>query len=141
MPGEETTETDSRSQRSRASRWGGQVLTRPRRSRSRAACPGRFLSDAPNPTTRPYESRHRAQAVRDVIPNTNAIESLNYQLRKVTKTRGSFPTDEALLKLLYLAIRNLGRTDRFGDTSSATWHWRAALNQFELFFPGRLRLA
>jgi putative transposase len=79
--------------------------------------------------------------IRTVVYTTNAIESLNYQLRKVTKTRGSFPTDEALLKLIYLAIRNLGRTDRFGDTSTATWHWRAALNQFEIFFPGRLRLA
>jgi putative transposase len=79
--------------------------------------------------------------VRTVIYTTNAIESLNYQLRKVTKTRGHFPTDEALLKLLYLAIRNLGRSDRFGDTSTASWNWRAALNQFEIFFPGRLRLA
>jgi putative transposase len=79
--------------------------------------------------------------IRTVIYTTNAIESLNYQLRKVTKTRGHFPTDQALMKLLYLAIRNLGRADRFGDTSSATWHWRAALNQFEIFFPGRLRLA
>ena len=59
----------------------------------------------------------------------------------MTKTRGHFPTDEALLKLLYLAIRNLGRSDRFGDTSTASWNWRAALNQFEIFFPGRLRLA
>jgi putative transposase len=79
--------------------------------------------------------------IRTVIYTTNAIESLNYQLRKVTKTRGHFPTDEALLKLLYLAVRNLGRSDRFGDTSNASWNWRAALNQFEIFFPGRLRLA
>jgi putative transposase len=79
--------------------------------------------------------------IRTVIYTTNAIESLNYQLRKVTKTRGHFPTDAALLKLLYLAVRNLGRADRFGDTSNASWNWRAALNQFELFFPGRLKLA
>lgn len=78
--------------------------------------------------------------IRTVIYTTNAIESLNYQLRKVTKTRGHFPNDDALLKLLYLAVRNLGRADRFGDTSNASWHWRAALNQFEIFFPGRLRL-
>jgi transposase-like protein len=79
--------------------------------------------------------------IRTVIYTTNAIESLNYQLRKVTKTRGHFPNDEALLKLLYLAVRNLGRGDRFGDTSTATWNWRAALNQFEIFFPGRLPVA
>jgi putative transposase len=75
--------------------------------------------------------------IRTVIYTTDAIESL----RKVTKTRGYFPNDDALLKLLYLAIRNLGRTDHFGDTSNATWNWRAALNQFEIFFPGRLRVA
>jgi putative transposase len=79
--------------------------------------------------------------IRTVIYTTNAIESLNYQLRKVTKTRGHFPTDEALLKLLYLAVRNLGRSDRFGDTSNASWNWRAALNQFEIYFPGRLHIA
>jgi putative transposase len=79
--------------------------------------------------------------IRSVIYTTNAIESLNYQLRKVTKTRGHFPSDQALIKLLYLAVRNLNTGGRFGDTSNATWHWRAALNQFELFFPGRLQLA
>jgi putative transposase len=79
--------------------------------------------------------------IRTVIYTTNAIESLNYQLRKVTKTRGHFPSDQALIKLLYLAVRNLNTGGRFGDTSSATWHWRAALNQLELFFPGRLPLA
>ena len=42
------------------------------------------------------------------------IESINYQLRKITKTRGHFPTDEALLKLLYLGCRELGRTTRAG---------------------------
>jgi putative transposase len=75
-----------------------------------------------------------------VIYTTNAIESLNYQLRKITKSRGHFPTDQALLKLLYLGVRNLDKGHRFGNTSSATWHWREALNQMELFFPGRLPL-
>ncbi len=78
--------------------------------------------------------------IRTVIYTTNAIESLNYQLRKVTKTRGHFPTDQALLKLLYLAVRNIHKGQRFGDTSSASWHWREALNQMEMFFPGRLQL-
>ena len=55
--------------------------------------------------------------------------------------QGHFPNEDAARKLLYLAIRNLGRSDRFGDTSTASWNWRAALNQFEIFFPGRLRLA
>ena len=38
------------------------------------------------------------------------IESINYQLRKITKTRGHFPTDDALIKLLYLGCREMGRT-------------------------------
>ena len=46
-------------------------------------------------------------AIRKIIYTTNAIESLNYQLRKVTKTRGHFPTEDAVLKILYLAIRNI----------------------------------
>ncbi|WP_103021785.1 IS256 family transposase, partial [Mycobacterium avium] len=45
--------------------------------------------------------------IRKIIYTTNAIESLNYQLRKVTKARGSFPSDAAAMKLLYLAIRNI----------------------------------
>ena len=47
-------------------------------------------------------------AIRKIIYTTNAVESLNYQLRKVTKTRGHFPTDDAVYKILYLAIRNIG---------------------------------
>ena len=45
--------------------------------------------------------------VRKVIYTTNMIESINYQLRKITKTRGHFLTDEALIKLLYLGCREL----------------------------------
>jgi transposase-like protein len=44
--------------------------------------------------------------LRKLIYTTNAIESLNYQLRKVTKAKGHFPNDEAAIKLLYLALRN-----------------------------------
>jgi putative transposase len=47
-------------------------------------------------------------AIRKMIYTTNAVESLNRSLRKIIKTRGSFPTDEAALKLLFLAIRNAG---------------------------------
>ena len=45
-------------------------------------------------------------AVRKIIYTTNVIESLNRVIRKTTKTRGSFPTDDAATKLIYLAIRN-----------------------------------
>jgi putative transposase len=79
--------------------------------------------------------------IRTVIYTTNAIESLNYQLRKITKNRGHFPNDDALLKLLYLGIRNIGDDRRVGATGGAGWHWKQALNQFEIYFPGRLQLA
>jgi putative transposase len=76
--------------------------------------------------------------VRTVIYTTNMIESINYRLRKVTKTRGHFPTDEALVKLLYLACRDMGRTHRAGQGGRSSYNWKAALNQFDLMFPGRL---
>jgi len=44
---------------------------------------------------------------RHFIPGTNAIESLNYQLRKIIKNRGHFPSDDAAIKLLWLAIRDI----------------------------------
>ena len=78
--------------------------------------------------------------VRRVIYTTNMIESINYRLRKISKTRGHFPTDDALIKLLYLGCRDLG-VDHVRQTagrSLATGSWRAALNQFDLMFPGRL---
>ena len=52
-----------------------------------------------------------APEARKVIYTTNMIESINYQLRKISKTRGHFPNDDALVKLLYLGCRELGRTD------------------------------
>lgn len=75
--------------------------------------------------------------IRKIVYTTNAIESLNYQLRKVTKTRGHFPTDDAVLKILYLAIRNIGH-QRGGDLGTGTWGWKRALNAFVIAFPGRL---
>ena len=80
-----------------------------------------------------------APEIRKIIYTTNAIESLNFCIRKVTKTRGSFPTDEAAQKLIYLAIRNLSPT-RSGDLGTGTHGWTAALNAFALQFPGRLPL-
>jgi putative transposase len=77
--------------------------------------------------------------VRKVIYTTNMIESINYQLRKISKTRGHFPTDEALIKLLYLGIRDLGRhRTTHGQGGRPTYSWRIALNQFDVMFPGRL---
>lgn len=78
-------------------------------------------------------------AIRKIIYTTNAIESLNYQLRKVSKTRGHFPTDDAVLKILYLAIRNIGNT-RGGEIGTNTQGWKQALNALAIAFPGRLPL-
>ena len=76
-------------------------------------------------------------SVRKIIYTTNAIESLNYQLRKVTKTRGSFPTDDAVLKIFYLAIDNIGH-NRGGELGTHTQGWKQALNAFAVAFPGRI---
>jgi len=76
-------------------------------------------------------------AIRKVIYTTNAIESLNYQLRKITKTKGHFPTDDAVLKILYLALRNIG-SKRGGELGTGTWGWKQALNALAIAFPGRL---
>jgi putative transposase len=76
-------------------------------------------------------------AIRKIIYTTNAIESLNYQLRKITKTRGSFPTDDAVFKILYLGIRNITNT-RGGELGTGTQGWKQALNALTIAFPGRL---
>jgi putative transposase len=96
-------------------------------------------------------------AVRKLLYTTNAIESLNYQLRKVTKARGHFPGDDAVVKLLWLAIINiedkrarerLARRQATGKRSDQparlvegqrVLNWREALNELDRAYPGRLR--
>jgi len=77
--------------------------------------------------------------IRKVIYTTNQIESINYQLRKVTKNRGHFPNDDAAIKLLYLALRNIN-PERGGDLGTGSYGWKRALNAFAIHFPGRLPL-
>jgi putative transposase len=71
------------------------------------------------------------EEIRRVIYTTNAVESLHMSLRKVTKNRGSFPSEEAAFKLLYLALRNAGK--RWKSVQG----WREAMRQFEMIYPGR----
>jgi putative transposase len=71
--------------------------------------------------------------IRKAIYTTNAIESLNRSLRKVSKNRGSFPNDESALKLLYLALRNISK-----KWTMPIRLWKQALNQFVILFPGRM---
>lgn len=78
--------------------------------------------------------------VRRVVYTTNMIESINYQLRKVTKNRGHFPNEKAALKLLYLAVRNI-TTERGGEAGTGTWGWTSCLNQLAIYFPGRFQVA
>jgi len=69
--------------------------------------------------------------IRRVLTTTNAIESLHMQLRKIIKTRGHFPTDDAAAKLLYLALRNIKK--RWHPAP----HWQLALSHFAVLFPDR----
>jgi putative transposase len=77
--------------------------------------------------------------LRRVVYTTNAIESINFQLRKITKTRGHFPSDEAAMKLLYLGFRNIS-SKRGGESGTGTRGWKTALNTLVVLFPGRLPL-
>jgi putative transposase len=77
--------------------------------------------------------------LRRVVYTTNAIESINFQLRKITKTRGHFPSDEAAMKLLYLGLRNIS-SKRGGESGTGTQGWKTALNTLVVLFPGRLCL-
>ena len=71
-------------------------------------------------------------AVRRVIYTTTAIERLHMRLRKIIKTRGHFPTDDAALKLLWLALQNT-----FANTTRSVREWHEAMNQFAIFYGDR----
>jgi putative transposase len=70
--------------------------------------------------------------IRKVIYTTNAVESLNMSLRKIIKTRASFPNEEAATRLIYLALRNHSKKWSFIQG------WREALNRFQLMWPDRM---
>ena len=71
--------------------------------------------------------------IRRVIYTTNTIESLNMTLRKVTKNRSLFPNDEAVFKLMYLALRNISKR-----WTMPIKNWSGALNQFAILSEGRV---
>jgi len=75
--------------------------------------------------------------VRRVIYTTNAIESLHMSLRKIIKTRASFPSEQAALKLMYLALKNVVR--HWQDQTVP--HWRDALNHFTILWEDRIQAA
>lgn len=71
--------------------------------------------------------------IRKVIYTTNAIESLNYSLRKVLKNRGAFPNDESIMKLMFMALQNVAK-----KWTRPIRDWTAALNQFVILFGERV---
>ncbi|MDT3446958.1 IS256 family transposase [Pseudofrankia sp. BMG5.37] len=75
--------------------------------------------------------------LRKIVYTTNAIESMNFQLRKITKNRGHFPDRDAAMKLLYLGLRNIS-SHRGGESGTGTHGWKVALNSLANLFPGRL---
>jgi len=75
------------------------------------------------------------EEVRRVVYTTNAVESLHMSLRKIIKNRGSFPNEEAAMKLLYLALRNVSKK------WETVQNWRSALNRFEILWGDRIKAA
>ena len=75
-------------------------------------------------------------ALRKVVYTTNAIESINSRLRKIIKTRGHFPSDDAASKLIWLALRNIT-----ADWGRAAKDWKEAMNQFAILYADRFTKA
>src|SRR6202142_3330517 len=76
---------------------------------------------------------HYPPDIRKAIYTTNSVESLNRSLRKIIKTRGGFPNEEAALKLLFLALRQAAK-----KWTMPIHHWREALNHFTILWPDRM---
>ena len=70
--------------------------------------------------------------VRRVIYTTNALESVHARIRKIIKTRGHFPNDDAATKLIWLALRNIT-----ADWGRAAKDWKEAMNQFAILYEDR----
>jgi transposase-like protein len=70
--------------------------------------------------------------VRRLIYTTNSLESVHAQLRKIIKTRGHFPNDDAATKLIWLALRNIT-----AKRERTPYYWRPAMNQFAILYEGR----
>ncbi len=73
------------------------------------------------------------EPIRKVIYTTNSIEAVHRQFRKLTKTKGGFPNDNSLLKLLYLGIQNTSK-----KWTMPIQNWNLTLSQLAIFFEGRL---
>lgn len=76
-----------------------------------------------------------APDIRKIVYTTNAIESLHMQLRKIIKARGHFPSDEAALKLIWLALRNV-----IAKWTGSRHDWKSSMTQFALLYPERFSI-
>ena len=76
-----------------------------------------------------------APEIRKIVYTTNAIESLHMQLRKIIKARGHFPSDDAALKLIWLALRNV-----VAKWTGSRHDWKSAMTQFALLYPERFNI-
>jgi len=76
-----------------------------------------------------------AEELRRVVYTTNAVESLHMSMRKIIKNRGSFPNEEAAMKLLYLALKNVAKK------WETVQNWKSALNRFEILWGDRIKAA
>jgi hypothetical protein len=105
----------------------------------------RLLPDAPRPgrSHRTHQARSAQRLQRlgqgeavghlaPFIPDTNTIEALNRQIRKIIKTRGSFPDEDSARKLLYLAISRAQQKWRHA------YNWSSALTAFRIHFGDRI---
>lgn len=75
------------------------------------------------------------EEIRRIIYTTNVIEGFHRQIRKVTKTKGAFTNENSLLKLIYLAIRNISK-----KWTMPPRHWHQTVSQLSVFFEGRMKL-
>ena len=75
------------------------------------------------------------EELRKVVYTTNAIESINRQIRKIIKAKGVFPNDRAIKKIIYLALKNAQK-----KWTMPIRNWVQALNQFAILFPDRIGL-
>jgi transposase-like protein len=73
------------------------------------------------------------EPIRRVIYTTNIIESIHSQFRRLTKTKGAFPNEDSLLKLLYIGIQNASK-----KWTMPIQNWGVTLSQLAIFFEGRL---
>ena len=73
--------------------------------------------------------------IRKVVYTTNAIESVNYSIRKITRNRQSFPTTDSAVKLVFMALQNISKR-----LTMPLRDWGAALNQFAIIYGTRVPL-